>query len=265
MERVRTLAVALVALAVAATAAIGEVPAGLRWPARVTLVVVLPVLAGAIATLLLPRSAKRLGSSARVRGTARFHTVVAAVLVLDLAAIGAGYLLGWTTFTFGEQALEARKLLVLPLALPFTIAAATLGSEWALHARLWEVAARGSSPGAATALAVAVGTALAAPAIVPGFDVGDGGFVASALLVAATREWIALALFRAGGLLVAGAYRGVLVAIEAFGLADWQSFHFPLANYVSSTPAFDLLRVAGPLAAAAVVAFAVRRRPPAAA
>jgi hypothetical protein len=262
MARVRTLALLLVTLAVAATAGAGLARGGALWPARLALLFLLPMAAGAIATLLLPRSAKRLGSSAKVLGTGRFHALVAGVILLDLAAIGVGYLLGWATLTYGEQALHARKLLAVPLALPFTIAVATLGSEWALHARLWEVAARRSDATTASILAVGVGTALALPVILPGFDVVDRGFVASAIAVALLREIVALRLFRTGGLFVAGAYRGTLLALEGFGLADWHSFLFPLANYVSSTPAFPLLRVVGPAVGVALLFALTRRRAP---
>jgi hypothetical protein len=261
MARVRSLAFALAALALVAVAAAGAVPPGLRWPARLGLLFLVPFAAGVIATLLLPRSSRRLGSSARVLGTARYSGLVALAILLELAAIGLAYALDWVTFTYGEQTLEAWKLLVLPLALPFTLAAATLGTEWALHARLWEVAARESSPEAASFLAVGLGAALALPAITPGFALAEPAYVGASLAVALAREATALRLFRSAGLFVAGAYRGVLVAIEGFGLADWSSFWFPMANYVSSAPAFYSLRVLGAAAALALVVAATRRRP----
>lgn len=261
MRRVRLLALAIVALALAATAAAGATPPAARWAMRLALVVALPLAAGALAGLWLPRSSRRMGTSAKVRGTARYHAVLVLALLADLAPIGIGYLLGWTTFTYGDQALEARKLVVLPLALPFAIAAATLGSEWALRARLWEVGSRAGRPREAAYLSMLGGVALALPAVVPGFVVADRRFVVSALAVALAREAASLALFRSGGLLVAGAYRGTLAALEGFALADWYSYYFPMANYVSSVPAFYALRLAGPVAAVALIlALAGRRR-----
>jgi hypothetical protein len=260
MARVRALAVVLAALALAAVALAGWVPPALRWPARLGVLFLLPMAAGTAASLLLPRSARRLGSSARVLGTARFPGLIALAVAVDLAAIGAGYALGWATFTYGEQSLEAWKLVAVPLALPFTVAVATLGTEWALHARLWEVAARESSPEAASFLAVGLGAALALPAIVPGFEIADPAVVGSSLVVVLAREAIALRLFQTGGLFVAGAYRGLLLALEGFGIADWFSFWFPMANYVSSAPGFYALRALGAAAALGVVAAATRRR-----
>jgi hypothetical protein len=260
MRRVRLLALALVALAAAATLGAGWAPPALRWPARLALVFALPFVAGVVASLLLPRSPRRLGQSVKVRGTSRFHLLILAAVALDLAAIGVGYALGWVTFTFGDQTLEAWKRLAVPLALPFTIAVATMGSEWALHARLWGVGVRQGRPREATFWALVVGVALALPAIAPAFEALDDRFAAAALATALLREATALALFRAGGLFVAGAYRGTLVAIDAFGLYDWYGFFFPLANYVSSEPAFYLLRVAGPAAALLLVAATIRPR-----
>lgn len=260
MLRVRWLALALVALAAVAVAGAGAAPRAFAWPARLAVVFALPFAAGVVATLVLPRSPRRLGRSVRVRGTARFHLVLLAAVVLDLGAIGAGYLLGWTTFTFGDQTLEAWKRLAVLLALPFTIMVATMGSEWALHARLWSVGARQGRRGEATLLALAAGVALASPAFVPGFAVADRGFVAAALATALLREATALRLFRGGGLFPAGAYRGTLLAVDAFGLYDWYGFFFPLANYVSSEPRFYLTRAAGPLAALALVVAFVRPR-----
>jgi len=260
MRRVRLLGFALVALATAAIFAAGMAPPALRWPMRLAIVFALPFAAGVVASLLLPRSPKRLGRSVRVRGTLRFHPLILAAVLLDLGAIGLGYALGWTTFTFGDQTLEAWKKLAVPLALPFTIAVATMGAEWALHARLWGVGARQGRRREATCWALAAGVALASPSIVPGLAVAERGFVVAALAVALAREATALQLFRAGGLFPAGAYRGTLLAVDAFGLNDWHAFFFPLANYVTSEPLFYTLRVAGPLLALVLVASTARPR-----
>ncbi len=262
-RRARQLAALLVALAAAATWACGQTAPALLWPARLALLFLLPFAASIAATLLLPREPRREGASARVAGTARFHLLVALAIALDLGAIGVGYGLGWATLTYGEQALQAHKLLAVPLALPFTIAAATLGIEWALHARLWESLAHAGRRAEGTALALAAGVALSLPALMPGFRVDEPWFVVAAVALALLREATALALFRAGGLFVAGAWRGTIVAFEAFGLGDWSSFYFPMANYVTSEPRFYLLRVAGGAAALlAVLALTRKRREP---
>lgn len=263
-SRCRALAVALVALGAFATFAAGAASPALRWPSRLALLFALPFLASVVATLLVRPEPGVLGKSARIAGTARFHLRIAAVVAIDMAAVGVGYAAGWITFTFGERLLEAHKLLAVPLALPFTIAAATLGTEWALHARLFDPLSRAGRGGEGALLAIAAGVALALPAIVPGFVVTDGAFVVGALALAALREATALLLFRAGGLFVAGAYRGTLMAIEAFGLGDWSSYWFPMANYVTSEPRFYLLRVGcGALALLLLIAFEQRaaRRP----
>ena len=132
-------------------------------------------------------------------------------------------------------------------------AAATLGAEWALHARLWEVMARAEGTRRATVVALACGVALTLPVVAPGFRVASDTFVLAGLAIALLREATMLVLFRRGGLFVAGAYRGTLMAIEGVGIGDWHAFYFPMANYVSSAPGFYVLRVAGPLAALLLV------------
>lgn len=260
MRPVRLLGLALVALAAVTVFAAGAAPPALGWPLRLAIVFALPFAAGVVASLLLPRSPQRLGRSVRVRGTLRFHPLILGAVLLDLGAIGLAHALGWVTFTYGDQTLHAWKGLAVLLALPFTIAVATMGYEWALHARLWGVGVRQGRRREATCWALAAGVALASPTFLPGFVVAERGFVAAALVVALSREATALLLYRAGGLFPAGAYRGTLLAVDAFGLGDWYGFFFPLANYVSSEPWFYLLRVAGPLLALGLVAAIARPR-----
>jgi hypothetical protein len=258
-RRARLLALVLAALALAATAATGVVSPGFAWPMRLALLFALPLAVSIAATVLLPREPGREGASIRVAGTARFHPLIALALVLDLGAIGAGYALDWATLADGDAALEARKLVVLLLALPLTIAAATLGTEWALRARLWETLARAGRRREAALLSIAAGVLLCLPALVPGFEVADPAYVASGLAVALLREATAIVLFRAGGLFVVGAWRGTLVALETFGLGGGHGDDFPLANFVSSEPRFYLLRVAGAVLALVAVVVAERR------
>jgi hypothetical protein len=260
MVRARALALVLVALAAATTWVCGQAGPALGWTARLALLFALPFAASVAASLILPREPVRQGASVKVLGTARFLPVVALALLCDLGAVGAGYALGLVTFTYGDQALEAHKLLAVPLALPFTIAASTLGTEWALRARLFEAPRLAGQGGEGALLSIAAGTALALPALAPGFEIADLAFFTAGVAIAALREATALALFRGGGLFVAGAWRGALVAIESFGLGDWNAFWFPMANYVTSDPRFYWLRVAGPLAAFALVATFAHRR-----
>jgi hypothetical protein len=259
MRRARILALVLVALGLAATALVGALPPRFAWPVRLALLFALPLAASIAATLALPREPRREGASIRVAGTARFHPLIGLALLLDLGAIGVGYALGWITFSHGETTLEAYELLAIPLALPFTIAAATLGTEWALRVRLWETLARTGRGSEASALSIGAGVVLALPALAPGFEVVDPSFFASALAVAALREAIALSLFRSGGLFVVGAWRGTLVALEAFGLGDRYGYYLPLASFVGSEPRFYLLRVVGPALALVAVTLAERR------
>lgn len=260
MPRARALALVLVALAAAATWLCGLVPPAFGWPARLALLFALPFAASVAASLLLPREPVHQGASVKVLGTARFLPIVAVAIALDLGAIGAGYALGFVTLTYGDQALQAHKLLAVPLALPFTLAASTLGTEWALRARLFDAPRLAGQPGEGALLSIAAGAALALPALAPGFEISDGAFFACGVAVALLREATALALYRGGGLFVAGAWRGTLVAVEAFGLGDWNAFYFPLANYVTSDPRFYWIRAAGPLVAFAFVLVFARRR-----
>ena len=179
-------------------------------------------------------------------------------IFVDYGAIGAGYLAGWTTFTGGER-LEVLKILALAVAVPVSIGAATLGWEWGLRARLWASRATRDPRGAAVA-SVVCGAALAVPAILPGFAIPDRDYALAALATAVLREGTSLAFFRAGGLLVAGAYRGTLFALEQFALGDRFGFPFPLALSVASDPRFYPLRAAGPAVALALVVALARRR-----
>jgi hypothetical protein len=261
LARARALAALLAAAGVLATLALGLVPAAGRWPARLALLFVLPLVVSVAATLLLPREPGREGASVRIAGTARFHPILAAAIALDTLPFGVGLLLGWTNVAWADPSHLARRWAAVALAIPLTIAAATLGSEWALRARLWEAMARAGRPREAALLSCAAGSLLALPAIAPGFVAASAPFAAAALVTALLREATALTLFRRGGLFVAGAWRGTLVAFEAFALGDAYAFWSPLARLASNLPLFYLLRVAGPLAALVVVVMAVRRAP----
>ena len=261
LARARALAAILLGTGALVTLAIGFVPTAYRWPARLGLLFALPLAASIAATLLLPRESGRQGASVRIAGTARFHPILLAAIVLDLLPFGAGALLGWVDLTWVDPPQLPRRLLAVALALPLTIAAATLGSEWALRARLWEVLARAGRPREAALLSCAAGVLLALPAVTPGFAVASAPFVAAALATALAREATALVLFRRGGLFVTGAWRGTLVALEAFALGDAYAYWSPLARAFANGAPFYLLRLAGPVAALILVVAASRRAP----
>ena len=259
LARARALAALLVALGALVTLAVGLVPSAGRWPARLALLFLLPLAASVAATRLLPREPEREGASVQITGTARFLPILAAAIALDALPFGIGRLLGWTNVAWAD--FSGRRWAAVVLAIPLTIAAATLGSEWALRARLWEVVERAGRRREAALLSCGAGALLALPAIAPGFVAATAPYAAAALATALLREATALALFRRGGLFVAGAWRGTLIAFEAFALGDARAFWSPLAHLESSQPRFYLLRVAGPLAALVVAVLGARDAP----
>jgi hypothetical protein len=180
-------------------------------------------------------------------------------ILLDLGTIAAGYRLGWATFTYGDQALEAGKLWLPLWALPLALVAG-LAAERGLRAGLWRTLAAAGSPVAATLLCVACGVALALPAVVPLWRIADPAYAAAAVLVAAAREAALLAVYRRGGLVLAGGARGILLFVDAFGINDWYAAWFPAAQYVSSEPAFYLLRALGAALGSGLVVFGLRPR-----
>jgi hypothetical protein len=180
-------------------------------------------------------------------------------ILLDVGTIAAGYLLGWATFTYGDQSLEAGKLWLPLWALPLALAAG-LAAERGLRAGLWRALAAAGSPRSATLASVAGGVALALPAILPRWQVADPGYVAAAVAAAAAREAALVAVYRRGGLILAGGARGILLFVDAFGINDWYAAWFPAAQYVSSEPAFYRLRAGGAALGAALLVLGLRRR-----
>jgi len=179
-------------------------------------------------------------------------------LSLDLGTIGAGYLLGWATFTYGDQTLEAGKLWLPLWALPLAVGAGLL-AERGLRAGLWRTLAAGGAPVWAGLLSAAAGMTLAMPAVVPRWQIADPAYVAAAVVVAAAREAALIEVYRRGGLLPAGGLRGILLFVDAFAVNDWYAAWFPAAQYVSSEPAFYGLRALGAALGAGLLAFGLRR------
>lgn len=178
-----------------------------------------------------------------------------AAVVADFSFLGAGHLLGWVTFTFGDQGFSGHPARTLLWGLPLCLLIAILGWEWTLRGTLLTAWAEGMPRPFAVLLSTVSGVLLAAPLIVPGLEVPDPHYVLAAFLTAACREVsFALVFLSGAGLVAAGLYRGLLLYLDAFAINDWYSVHFPAANFTSSEPAFYLLRSMSAVLSAALVA-----------
>jgi hypothetical protein len=256
--RARLLAIVYVVLGAALAAALGEAPKGALG--RYLLVFGLPALVAFLALAVLGAGAWRRRPDRPSRpGWARLLVLAGMVVACDLAPIGLGYLLGWVTFTYGDQRLEATKFW-LPIWLPVCLAAGIWGWELGLHQGLYRAWAARGRAWVAGGVSVLAGLALALAFVLPGLTIPDPAFAAAALATAGAREVVFLLFYRASGLLVAGLLRGLLLFVDAFVINDWFGAFFPMANYVSSDPIFYLLRAGGPLVGVAVVAWALAPR-----
>ena len=182
-----------------------------------------------------------------------------AALVVDYGFLGIGHLLGWITFTYGDQGLSGHPFRAMSWGLPLCLALGIFGWEWTLRRTLYVSWAPHLSRPAALFVSCAVGVALAAPSVVPGLMVPDAWYVAAAFLVAACREISFGLIFTSGaGLPAAGLYRGLLIYVDAFLIADWYSVWFPMANFTTSEPAFYLVRGATAILSTGVVVLGLR-------
>ena len=254
MERLVALAALYVALGVGVAALAGEVPAAAQGALRWSVLFGLPLAVGMLGVALVRRPA------AGAPLTPRLGLLAAGLVGLDLAPVGVGYLLHQVTFTFGDQTLEAGRFWAMLFGLPAVVAVTVFGWERGLRERLAGGAVVAGRRMTGAALSMLCGAALSLVAFAPGFEVMDGGFVVAAGGTALLREATALRLYGAGGLVGSGVYRGLLAGIEGLAIADWASFWFPAANFVSSEPAFVGLRLAGP-ATALVAALWLARGP----
>lgn len=255
-RRALLLAALLVALAAASFAPGLRAAAG---PGRHGTIVLwgLPAAAGVLSFLIFPR----LPSGEARRGPRRrlLLLLCAAAVVIDQAFIAAGHLLGWLTFTFGDQHLMGRPTAVAAWALPACLLAGTAGWERALRGGVLGGAATRLSAGAAAAAACLPGVALSAPAILQGPAFFDLPYVASAFAAALCREAVSGMLYLSGGgILMAGLYRGTLYYLEGFGVNDLNALFFPAVNIISSEPRVYLLRGASALLAPIAVAAGLR-------
>ena len=215
----------------------------------------LPMLAAILSLLLIPH---RRESHRRVSAWQdRVVLVLACIFAFacDQGFVGFGHLLGWLTFTYGEQSLVSHPLTTAAWALPACLLLGVFGWERALRGGVLAGAREQWGARGAMALSMTAGTLLSLPGILLGPSFGDPPYVAAAILTALCREAVSCVIFLSGGgILLAGLYRGFLAYFEGFVLTDLNALMFPMANYTGSEPRLYLLRGAAALAALAVVA-----------
>ena len=224
----------------------------------------LPLLAFA-AAWLAPRldaaRGRRIASAAHPFFSPALRLVpwMAAAFLADQSFLGFGHLLGWVTFTYGDQGLVEHPMRAVVLGLPACALLGTLGVERALRVGILDGAATRWGVRGGALLSIVTGTSLALPALLPGSFV-EPKVLAAGLFVALVREIGLVQIYlKGGGLPLAGLARGVLLFFEGRILADADTLLLPLAQYTTSEPRFYLLRAATALAALAIVAVACRR------
>lgn len=267
--KVRTalLALLLIDIAVGAAWFAGRFGHGRPDALRLFVVWALPGLVFLCGMLILPKqgtaTAPRpaLGEGVRLP---RLLAWIGVAIAVDLAPIGIGHRLGWLTLTYGDQQLAASRATTALWALPLLVLISIRFYERTLRGQLFRTAHETWGAPTAWMLSLACGTALALPAVAPGFSWSEPGFVAAALVTAFARELACTVLYRASGIVAAGLFRGTLAFVDFYLIADWLAPVFPSANYVTSTDSFYLLRAASPLVAALLLARFLRRRTPAA-
>lgn len=235
----------------------GGLPPRLRLPG-----IPLPALPPVKPVLPLPTPAKGLSAAEAGRPAApvarasgpRLLFWMALAVALDLAPLVVGFEAGWLTFALGDPPPLASRAMTALWAWPLLAMVAVRFYERTLRGQLFQGLAEGwGAPGAWT-LTLLCGTALALPALAPGFAFGAPLVVAAGVATAFGREIGSIVLYRASGLMAAGIYRGTLIFLDCFVVADWLQPVFPHADYVQSAGTFHLLRAASPLVAALLLA-----------
>jgi hypothetical protein len=235
----------------------GRLPAAVLWG--------LPALALLLAFFgpsLPARDTRRVASAAApfLSPALRLVPWMAGAFVLDQSFIGIAHLLGWVSFTYGDQNLAAHPLKTVLLGVPLCVLLGSLGTERALRSGVLDGAARSWGLGAGVTLSVVAGLTLAVPALVGAGEFGDPVFVTASLAVALVREiGLVLIYLRGGGLPLAGLGRGLLMFFEGRIITDVESLFLPLAQYTTSEPRFYLLRAATAVAALLFVVWGCRR------
>jgi hypothetical protein len=236
----------------------GHLPAVVFWG--------LPALALVLAfagPALPARDARLVASAAApfLSPALRILAWMAGAFVLDQGFMGIAHLLGWVTFTYGDQNLAAHPLKTVLIGLPACLLLGTLGIERALRSGVLDGAAKTWGLPVGVALSVAAGLSLSLPALVGAGEFSDPGFVAAGITVALVREaGLVLIYLRGGGLPLAGFGRGFLMFFEGRIITDVESLFLPLAQYTTSEPRFYLLRIATAVAALLLVVWGCRRR-----
>jgi len=230
----------------------------------------LPLLAGLLAAVLF-----RFGPAASAAMAAPGRPPSAGLLLkllpwcglafaCDQAFLGLGHLLGWITFTYGEQSLVSHPLVAARWGLPFCLLVGVACYERALRGGILAGAMDRLGVVAASALSAATGTLMSLPGILLGTSFPDRPYVAAAVVAAICREVASCVIFLSGGgILLAGLYRGGLAYFEGFVLNDVNGLFFPMANYTSSEPRLYLLRASLAVAGAVILGLGgawVRRR-----
>lgn len=185
---------------------------------------------------------------------------IALAVAIDLAPFGIADRLGWLTFAFGESQPLGERWMTALWALPLVVLVAIRFTERTLRGQLFQSLAESWGAAGAWTLSLLCGTALALPAIAPGFAFAAPVVVAAGFATALGREIGATVLYRASGLGAAGIFRGTLVFLDFYLVADWLHPVFPSADYSSSAGTFHLLRAASPLVAALLLARALPAR-----
>lgn len=247
-------------------AAPGQLPPRFRLPG-------IPLAALPPAKPVLPRPAPAIGaldaSGAAVLPPApgprwsRLLLWIGVAVAVDLAPFGIADRCGWLTFTFGDSQPLAHRLTTALWALPLLVMVAIRFYERTLRGQLYRGAVESWGMLAAWTLTLLCGTALALPAIAPGFVFGAPGAVVAALVTALAREIGAIVLYRASGLVAAGLFRGTLIFLDFYLIADWLRPVLPSADLASSSGSFYLLRAASPLVAALLLVRFLPTRAPA--
>jgi len=219
-----------------------------------------PIAAALLALLFSLRGARGLLFPGAPRTMRRLLPWCFAAYVADFSFLGAGHLLGWVTFTYGDQGYSGHPARTVLWGLPLCLVVGVFGWEWALRRTLFVSWARYTGRPIALLISCATGIALAAPAILPGLMVPDPAYAAAAFVVIACREISCGLIFASGaGLPAAGIYRGLFAYLDTFVLNDWYSVQFPAANYTTSEPMFYVLRAAAAVLSAALVAAGAHR------
>lgn len=212
----------------------------------------LPLLAGLLAAAPAPSGA---GWTPARGALLRLLPFCAAAFACDQGFLGAGHLLGWVTFTYGEQQLVSHPLAAAAWGLPLCLLLGVTCYERALRGRILAATRDRWGLVAGLTLSTVTGVVLALPGILLGTPFADPPFVAAAIVTAACREVASGVIFLSGGgILLAGLYRGFLSYFEGFVLNDVNALVLPMANYTSSEPRFYVLRAGLALAGAVLLA-----------